>query len=243
MMMQAIGMAPRLNASLASGLAPGLAGGETLREPRRRPLLRGLVQALVTTAALLCAGCPDPEARLDEFLEASEEDRDAPPAKMDLASTLADINGDFFLALAVATASDLPLQFYTTATLVQSGDGTGILTLSLQPLAIDPGETLTPRTPVGDPLVIEDIVVSEEGAFAADLGEIELVAAANPILGLDITTTIALEGFIQDENLFCGNVTGMVSAPTDLDLAGSTFAAVRVDSVDELPEMFAIKCP
>ncbi len=204
---------------------------------------RGLIPSLVTTAALLCAGCPDPDARLDEFLEASEEERETPPPKMDLASTLADINGDFLLALAVATAQDLPLQFYTTATLDQASDGTGVLTLSLQPLAIDPGETLTPRVPVSDPLVIENIVVSEDGAFAADLGEINLVAAANPILGLDITATIALEGFIQDENLYCGNVTGLVSAPTELDLMGSTFAAIRVDSVDELPEMFPIKCP
>ncbi len=204
---------------------------------------RALVPSLMTAAALLSAGCPDPDARLDEFLEASEEDREAPPAKMDLASTLADINGDFLLALAVATAQDLPLQFYTTATLVQASDGTGTLTLSLQPLAIDPGETLTPRVPVSDPLLIEDIEVSEDGAFAADLGEINLVAAANPILGLDITATIALEGFIQDENLYCGNVTGLVSAPTELDLMGSTFAAIRVDSVDELPEMFPIKCP
>lgn len=212
-------------------------------EALRRASFPGSLPALVTTAALLCTGCPDPDTRLDEFLEASEEDRDAPPVKMDLASTLADINGDFLLALAVATASDLPLQFYTTATLIQAGDGTGVLTLSLQPLAIDPGETLTPRVPVSDPLVLEDIVVSEDGAFAADLGEINLVAAANPILGLDITATIALGGFIQDEHLYCGNVTGMVTAPIDLDLDGSTFAAIRVDSVDELPEMFPIKCP
>jgi len=194
-------------------------------------------------ALLLCTGCPDPDARLDDFLEASEEARDVPPAKMDLASTLADINGDFLLALEVKSAPGLPLQFYATATLVQSGDGTGMLTLSLQPLAVDTGETLVPRVPVSDPFLLDDIEVSEAGAFAADLGEVDLVAAANPILGLDITSTIALAGFIQDEDLFCGTVTGLVSAPTELDLMGSTFAAVRVESLDDLPEMITVKCP
>ena len=205
--------------------------------------LRARLGGLTALTCLLLTGCPDPDARLDEFLEASEEARDVPPAKMDLASTLADINGDFLLALEVKSAPGLPLQFYTTATLTQVGDGTGLLTLSLQPLAIDVGETLIPRVPVSDPFVIEMRTVSDAGAFEADLGEVDLVAAANPILGLDITATIALQGFIQDENLFCGNVTGLVSAPTELDLMGSTFAAVRVDSVDDLPEMFPVKCP
>jgi hypothetical protein len=194
-------------------------------------------------AALLGVGCPDPDARLEEFLDASEEARNEPPPKMDLASTLEDIKGDFLLALAVSSAQDLPLQFYATSTLVQNDDGTGTVTLSLQPLAIDPGEKLTPRTPVGDPLLLENVAVSDAGRFEIDLGTVEVVAAANPILGADIVADIALEGFIQTSDLFCGNVTGLVTEPTELDLDGSTFAAIRVDSVDALPEDFPIKCP
>ncbi|MCB9568418.1 MAG: hypothetical protein H6710_14605 [Myxococcales bacterium] len=197
----------------------------------------------LSLAACLAGGCPDPDARLDAFLEASEEERNVPPPKEDLGSTLADINGDFLLALSSVIDPDHPLQFYCTAMLVQNPDGTGTLSLNFQPLSLDPQSTTTPRQPVGDALLFEDIQVSAEGAFTLDLGAVAVTGMANPITGSDIEANLSLSAFIQDENLFCGNVEGAVTMPLMADLSGSTFAATRVTGVDALPETFAVACP
>jgi hypothetical protein len=67
---------------------------------------------------------------------------------------------------------------------------------------------------------------------------------ANPITGSDIVATLALDGVIQSEDLFCGSVTGMVTQPLMLDLMGSTFAGVRVPSIDMLPgDPITVACP
>ena len=183
----------------------------------------------LSLAACLAGGCPDPDARLDAFLEASEEERNVPPPKEDLGSTLADINGDFLLALSSVIDPDHPLQFYCTAMLVQNPDGTGTLSLNFQPLSLDPQSTTTPRQPVGDALLFEDIQVSAEGAFTLDLGAVAVTGMANPITGSDIVTELRYAGFIQSADFICGNITGAVLVPLDYDLMGSTFAAIRVE--------------
>ena len=199
--------------------------------------------AFLSLAAVLVGGCPDPEARLDEFLESSKAERDLPPPKDDLGSTLADVSGTFLFALDPVINPGLPLQFFCTTTLTPDGAGGGILTMNMQPLSLDKGSTTMPRQPVGEALLIENIMVSPEGAFSLDLGEVMVIGAANPITGSDIVATLTVEGFIQDENFFCGKANGMLIAPFEISLDNSTFGASRVDSIDALPEMFPLKCP
>ncbi|HRI09664.1 MAG TPA: hypothetical protein PKW35_17705 [Nannocystaceae bacterium] len=197
----------------------------------------------MASLVMLVGGCPDPAGRLDEFLDNTEAERDLPPPKEDLASTLADINGTFLLALSSVIDPQHPLQFFTTIELTQNMDGTGTMTMMLQPLSLEPQSLTTPRQPVGDVLTLENIAVADDGSFAVDVGTVMVTGMANPITGSDIVATLALQGFIQDVDLFCGNVTGAVTQPLDYDLAGSTFAATRVPAVDMLPLEFPMKCP
>jgi hypothetical protein len=211
--------------------------------PRRR------VAAGVSLVALLgfASGCPaaDAEGKYDKFLEETEEEReDAANIKMDQGGSLADINGTFLLALAAVIAAEYPLQFYTTVTFVPSPDG-GMVTLDLQPLSLDPQTTTTPRQPVGELLTVGPVPVNAGGSFELPILEpVMVTGAANPITGSDIVATLNLSASIQSEDIFCGTVTGMVTSPLELDLTGSTFAAVRVPSVDMLPgDPITVLCP
>ncbi|MBC8071788.1 MAG: hypothetical protein IAG13_25910 [Deltaproteobacteria bacterium] len=191
-------------------------------------------------AALLpvLAGCPSPDAegKYDAFLEQTEEEReDAANIKFDQGGSLADVNGTFLLALAAVIDPLHPLQFYTTATFTPEAEG-GTLALDLQPLSLEVLGTTMPRQPVGDVLPLPAVPVDAAGGFLFTIADPVMVTGeANPITGSDIVATLVLTGSIQSEDLFCGTVTGAVTSPLMLDLVGSTFAAVRVPSVDMLP--------
>lgn len=220
----------------ASGSNPGGA---------RRARIRG--GALLFAMLAIATGCPaaDAPGKYDKFLEETEEEReDAANVKMDLGGSLADINGTFLLALAAVIAPEFPLQFYATVTFTPDGVG-GSVALELQPLSLDPQTTTTPRQPVGDSLMVGPAMVNAAGTFDLPITEPVMVTGmANPITGSDIVATLNLAATIQSEDLFCGTVTGAVTSPLELDLAGSTFAAVRVPSVDMLPvDPITVACP
>jgi hypothetical protein len=201
---------------------------------------------LVLLAAALSTGCPSPEAgeKFQSFLDETEEERDdAANVKMDQGGSLADVNGDFLLALSAVIAVDLPLQFYATVTFTPTADG-GTVQMNLQPLSLMQGSTTVPRQPVGDALTIGPVAVNAAGSFELPISEpVTVTGEANPITGSDIVATLNLSGSIQSADLFCGTVTGAVTEPLDLDLLGSTFAAVRVPSVDMLPTEVVFACP
>jgi hypothetical protein len=175
---------------------------------------------LLLLAAALSTGCPSPEAgeKYQTFLDETEEEReDAANVKMDQGGSLADVNGDFLLALSAVIAVDLPLQFYATVTFTPGGEG-GTVEMSLQPLSLTQGSTTEPRMPVGDSLTIGPVAVNAAGAFELPITEPVMVTGeANPITGSDIVAT--------------------------LNLSGSMFAAVRVQSVDMLPTDVVFACP
>lgn len=205
------------------------------------------VRLLVAVALVALTGCPSPDApgKYDDFIDQTEEEReDAANVKMDQGGALADVNGDFLLALAAVIAPETPLQFYATVTFTPSTDG-GMLQMNLQPLSLDVLATTVPRQPVGDSLELQAVPVNATGGFELPITEPVMVTGmANPITGSDIVATLNLSGTIQSEDLFCGTVTGMVTAPLMLDLTGSTFAAVRVPSVDMLPgDPITAACP
>jgi hypothetical protein len=228
----------------------------TLLEPKRGPPMSKLPHTKLASAlalsalTLLAAGCPspEPEEKLNKFLEETKEERDeAMGVKMDVSGSLADISGMHLFAIAAVISPSTPLQFIADVQLTTTAEG-GTMTITFQPLALDMGETTTPRTPVGELLMLPETPVDAGGAFAVDLGEVSVVGAANPITQSDITATLMLDGAIQNEDLWCGRVTGMVTMPIQLDLgdgAGSTFAATRIESADPamLPDPVVSACP
>ena len=146
-------------------------------------------------------------------------------------------SGLYLLAVSTIISPQLPLQFLAT---VDAADP-ALWDLSLQPLALDQGQTGSPQTPVGDPLVFDDVAVVD-GGFTIDFGETLLPGQTNPITGSDITATITMSGTVVDPDFFCGLVGGMVTMPLMTSIDGSTFAAVRVTGLESLPDAVPINC-
>ena len=150
-----------------------------------------------------------------------------------------DFSGAYLLAIAAVIAPETPLQWQ--ATVVQDLN-TGELEIELQPLSLDPLGTTFPREPVGDPRIVT-ANLGPDNTFVLDLGQVYVPGAANPITGSDIYTTLALDGVAFASDLWCGEVTGSVSAPLQLDLTGSTFAFTPITATGELPDPVVARCP
>ncbi len=187
--------------------------------------------------AVMVGGCPSPdvEGRYEGFVDKTQDIRDdAAMVKMDVGGALADVTGTFHFSLAAIIAENTPLQFIATTTFTANDAGGGQVDIELQPLSLDFGATAVPREFVGEVVSIS-FEVDDAGAFTdADLGEVAVTGAANPITGSDIVATLALTGAIQDENVYCGVVNGMVTVPANIDLTGSTFAAIRINPEDAM---------
>ena len=157
-----------------------------------------------------------------------------------------DYSGTFLFALETSLGPDLPLQFVTTIVYTAAAEGGGTMDVTFQPLSLNQGETLIPREFVGEPITYEDIAVTAEGDFDIDMGLVMVTGAANPVTGSDIEATLIVHGDMLDENTACGELEGMLMSPLEFDLAGSTFAAVRLadDGSDpmSLPTMFPYAC-
>lgn len=140
--------------------------------------------------------------------------------------------------LAVVTPLDpaLPLQFLAEIELVDAE-----LMISLQPLSLDQGSVTEPRQPVGDVLV--PVVDFMTPAFSAQLDDVTIPGAANPVSGADIVGSITLIGSLAGAGAPCGRAEGMLTAPDELSLAGSTWAATSVAGPESLPDGFATSCP
>lgn len=190
----------------------------------------------------MLAGCPSPEVegRYDEFTDKTQDIRDdAATVKMDVAGTLVDVTGTFHFSLtATPVAPTTPFQFIaTTVYTPDEATGGGQLEIALQPLSLEILATNTPREFTGEPVLLS-FAVDEAGTFDADLGVINLIGDANPVTGSDIVATMSLQGAIQDADVYCGNVGGMVTVPANIDLTGSTFAAIRINPEDAMsPEL------
>ncbi len=150
-----------------------------------------------------------------------------------------DLSGAYLFAVAAVIAPETPLQW--RATVVQDLD-TGELTIVLQPLSLDPLSTTSPREPTGEPRVVT-ATPGPDNTFTLDLGQVYVPGAANPITGSDINTTLALDGVASASDLWCGEVTGSVTTPLQLDLTGSTFAFTPVTATGELPDPVVARCP
>lgn len=187
-------------------------------------------------------GCngPDPEAKYEDFVDETEDDRDIPPAKEDLATIEGDISGDFLLAVSTTVDLSKPLQFIATNTVTEA-DGKQTLATCLQPLTLTQGKVLVPRVPIGDPLCFAGLEIVD-GAFTIDAGIVMVTGEANPITGANIVASLVMAGTIQSDDLYCGTVTGEVMEPPVGDITGSSFAAVRLTDTAVLPNPVIIDC-
>lgn len=206
---------------------------------RLRP---GLVASLLLGAPLALGGCPDSEAKFNEFLDNTKDDRDfMPPPPPDVMPSAADISGTFLLAVSTIILPDLPLQFVVTNTMTTDDMGNVTLKACLQPLSLDQGKVNVPRMPVGEELCYMDVPIVE-GRFDIDAGVVEVVGEANPITGSPIVASLKMVGTVIDENFYCGSIEGEVMMPIMNSLAGSTFAAVRLEDPAVLPPDVTKNC-
>lgn len=193
---------------------------------------------------LALAACPDPQERFDEFTERTEDRRIGDGAGGEGGDgggdRLADIDGQFLLAIDTPLGPGQLLQFLATVDIHLDEEGgcpeEGCpLDIEVQPLTRPgaPASCPAEREPVGDPLVpLLPPVVQPDGRFEIVWGDPEepvfAPGCANPISGGDIVTELVMRGRIVSEDAFCGTALGRVSAPITGSLRGSSFAAVRV---------------
>jgi len=185
---------------------------------------RGALLALLALSAL--AACVDPKNRFDEFndrvVDAGQVDRDG-------GGGLFEIDGEFLLSISVVIAPDNTVRFIATSDINIEG-GAGTLTLSFQPLKVDQCQpTGNGGTEVGDPLAANDLGVDAAGVFQLTHDGASVDGKANPISCSEIVADLVLDGVIQSEDLFCGDVSGQAHQPLDISLDGSTFGAIRIE--------------
>jgi hypothetical protein len=212
---------------------------------------------------LFALGCPDTEARYNEFIDATKDQRltaadesggsesETSGTTPDLPDEGLDMSGTYLLALETALGPDTPLQFVTTIEETLNPDGSGVATFTFLPLSLNVGSQTEPREcdPCMDGgLVFNDIQISAAGEFTIDMGLVAVCGGSNPVTGSDIEATLVIEGHIVHVDALCGDITGMLMSPLQADLAGSTFAMLRLadDGCDPttLPGMgeFPYKC-
>jgi len=148
------------------------------------------------------------------------------------------IAGNWLLAISSPLDPSLPFQFLVLAEDI----GGGLFNLTMTSLSLDVGSTTTPRQPVGEPKIFFGVPLSPDTGFEIFTGPLVIPAAANPISGSDVTVDILLSGLPTGQP-YCGAVSGSVTAPAAVDLAGSTFGTEKVDDVATLPTTFAVACP
>jgi len=195
----------------------------------------GRVTALLGCLAL--AGCPDPQARFDEFGERYDGLGDGGSNEGGAAACSptapGEASGQYLFTLSAKLSPAKAFLFDTALTTSDDGNGGLLVDLSLQPLSKD-----DQSTPVGDPLVQTGLPVAADGTFSWNFGEVTLIGAANPVTGADVEAIelTFIGSMCGGDRLgdICGDVTGIVTKPLDMyDLTGSTFTIQRYEG--ELP--------
>ena len=185
---------------------------------------------LLPLLPLAASGCADPQARYEDFLERSAGMRGQDAGVIKPSDRL-DFSGRYLAALATTLAPGQPILFSCE---VDGSEDLGTVELSFQPLSADADPA--PREPVGDSFGASAVPYGEDGSFSAELGELTIPGRANPISGSDIVANVAIAAtaYAMSADLamhFCGGVSGMVSVPLALDLAGSTIGGVEASDL------------
>jgi hypothetical protein len=200
----------------------------------------GLV-TLAGVASVCACACVDPGGAFDSFA-ARAGDRPAPEGGVvgdagPCTVAPGSVSGQYLLALSVTLAPRKPIVSLLTVTTPEFMGGTGIA-FDAQPLS-----AANRKTPVGDPVSLGPFAVGQTGTWRGDLSGLRVSGEANSITGGDITADVFLDGSLCGGGaFFCGTVSGSVTAPIPLDLAGSTFTLTRVNEAEDPPVTPAIDC-
>lgn len=187
---------------------------------------------------LALSGCPDPAGSLDEFGKRYDKIHPGTSGATTgagggcSAPMAGEIDGEFLFSL---SAKLKPKKAIALLMKVTTTDNAGTLMMGLE---ATPLSGMDHMTPVDAPIVIPPFAINADGSFDAALGTITVNGDANTITpGSDIMADVHLQGQLCAEkpDFVCGNVTGMVTMPIMLDLAGSTFTMQRVTDMSMLP--------
>ena len=213
----------------------------------RSLLSKRSVFALAVSAALM--GCPDPDARMDDFNTRTAADREpAPPmggeAPPPPPASRQDLTGAYVFSLSTALDATKPLMFKADVT---SDLTAGTVALVLTPLrswgcgganafcddasAADFRELLT-----DDVIDAGTVPLDEDGKFVFDLGEVTVGGGVNAISGADITAELKLTGRTLEAGNFCGSVSGGLSLPFEFALEddANSFGVVKLNEGDDI---------
>ncbi len=151
--------------------------------------------------------------------------RPAPPDLSSVPSQLADLTGNWLLNARLANS--LPEKLWASLTFIPAttAAGGGSLDGALRK-AIDP--------PGGPALVTFTTTVTADGRFELWLPNLQIGTTSASLL---------LVGATQDATTFCGAGAGQVTKPFDLDLAGTTFAAIPFVPGSPVPDSGPDHCP
>jgi hypothetical protein len=192
---------------------------------------------------LMAAGCVDPRADYDEFIERPVIRRDAGTVDVEVSpcqELLAqNLNGKFFAKCMVAAAQS-PFALYVEQTVRPSADGTTAeldmsftaLTMTATSLNDTTGTKTTVKTPV-----------DSECRFRQDVGTLILPAMANTT-GRDIETNdVVFRGRLLSSDRSCSELDGkVVLLPISLDADGDVCMYFRVPDDGSLPPITEYAC-
>ena len=148
-------------------------------------------------------------------------------------------NADYLFTFSAIIAPARPFRFRAETNANVDPEGNGTISFVLYPLSrftvkddevdIQGGEEINEPIDLGEiPVGIDKDGNAAPGKFYVDLGTVTLIGDANPVTGADVISTMQIAGTILGVDQMCGDVTGDVTVPTILQLAGSTFAAFAV---------------
>lgn len=218
-------------------------------------------------AACLLSGCPDPQARYDDYLEASAEERGksnepsdyfGEPIATDNVAKV-EVAGTFMLALLTELDGANPLTFRADVVVSDASDPWTI-NLELRPLRAMCGEgddraRCTPDDPTYRE-VFEDAVITPDaavpyvdvdnvGSFEMTFTGVEVPGDGNAVSGSDIVADLVLYGETRGDTI-CGKVSGAVTSLGGYPLMRdqNNFGAVRAAEDADFAALTALtRCP
>jgi len=200
--------------------------------------------AASVVGGLMAVGCVDPDGDYQDFIDRQAKTTlptgsgcGDPNAACDPVKG-GQLDGQWLFALSAKISPTKPVLFFTE---VKSSESSGQVTWEM---------TLTPldaktREPLPDSLpTVQGTPIPADGNWSADLGEITVPGAANPITyGSDIVATSSISGQIcGGRDFLCGDLKGQASKPLTIPLDGSTWTLAKLPAPNTLPEKIYINC-
>ncbi|MBW2529655.1 MAG: hypothetical protein JRI23_36095 [Deltaproteobacteria bacterium] len=202
--------------------------------------MRRARQALVTglSIALVCplAGCPDPGAEFEEFVDRHADVYGTTVGSSGVGGGCAlpavgELDGEYLFSLVVQLSATKPAPL--KATLTTAPGATGFeYSLGMQPLSAEDR-----ATEVGAPFTLGPFPVNPDGSFDSDWGTITVPGDTNPISASELVADVQVAGTLCPGDYFCGIANGQVTSPAPIDISGSTWTMESLATFTEPPKL------